>query len=151
MLMKMLRTTNSLSEAKDQPHRYKVRTGGLPTFGNPTEPTVNNFGGASAARAKIHQPAAPEKPVRDGWAKRLNPFATQGAPIPRTPVQGELSLDRVKPVRNDLSDTDLELVATVKKPPATPGMVRIGSVDVPVVKVAPFWERVRGLFQRAGR
>jgi hypothetical protein len=149
-LMKLLRTTNMLSEAKDQPHRYKVRAGALPTFGNPTEPAVNNFGGATIDRVKAARPVKRSaRSERSGWAQKLNPFATQGAPVERSAVQGELSLDRVKPVRSDLSDTDLELVAAVKKPEATPGVVRIESVDVPVVKVAPFWERMRGIFLRA--
>ena len=139
MLMKLLHTTNTLSEAKDQPHRYKVRAGGLPTFGNATEPAVRNFGGASAARAKVSTPPLPVKGAASaGWAQKLNPFAKQGAPIERTAVQGELSLDKVKPLRNDLSDTDLELVSTVKPPDGTPG----------VVKVVPVWQRVRGLIQR---
>ena len=60
MLMKLLHTTNTLSEAKDQPHRYKVRAGGLPTFGNATEPAVRSFGGASAARANEVAPALHE-------------------------------------------------------------------------------------------
>jgi hypothetical protein len=148
MLMKLLHTTNTLSEAKDQPHRYKVRAGGLPTFGNPTEPAVKNFGGVSAERAKV---ATPQRLVKTaasaGWANKLNPFAKQGAPIERTAVQGELLLDNVKPLRNDLTDTDLELAA-VRPPEATPGVVKIGSVEIPVVKVAPVWQRVRGLIQR---
>lgn len=150
MLMKLLHTTNTLSEAKDQPHRYKVRAGGLPTFGNPTEPAVKNFSasGASAERAKVAPVPRPARTAASaGWAQKLNPFAKQGAPVERTAVQGELSLDRVKPLRNDLSDTDLEL-ATVRPAEATPGAVKIGAVEIPVVKVVPVWQRVRGLIQR---
>lgn len=145
MLMKLLRTTNMLSEAKDQPHRYKVRTGGLPTFGNPTEPAVNNFGGG--AKVKVESVVIEEKPARSGWKQKLNPFSQQGAPMPRTPVQGELSLDRVKPVRNDLNDADLELVAAAKRAEAKTAVLKIESEEVPVVKVEPFWRRVRGLFR----
>jgi len=149
MLMKLLHTTNTLSEAKDQPHRYKVRAGGLPTFGNATEPAVRNFGVASAARVKGSTPERPAKAAASaGWAKKLNPFGKQGAPVERTAVQGELSLDNVRPLRNDLSDTDLELVAAVKTQDTKPGVVKIGSVEIPVVKVVSVWERVRGLFQR---
>lgn len=147
----MLRTTNVLSEAKDQPHRYKVR-GGLPTFGNPTEPAVKTFSGASATRAKAEPaPVSSARPTaaRSGWVQKLNPFAAQRAPVPRSPVQGELSLDKVKPVRNDLSETDLELVAARKPPEAKPGVVMIESVEVPVVPAVKLWERMRGLFQRA--
>ena len=75
MLMKLLQTTNTLSEAKDQPHRYKVRSGGLPTFGNATEPAVRNFGGASAARVKVEPAVRPARAVASGgWVQKLNPF-----------------------------------------------------------------------------
>lgn len=148
MLMKLLHTTNTLSEAKDQPHRYKVRAGGLPTFGNATEPAVRHFSGSSAERAKaVPVPRPGRTAASAGWAKKLNPFAKQGAPIERTAVQGELSLDNVKPLRNDLSDTDLELAA-VKPAEMTPGVVKIGAVEIPVVQVTPVWQRVRELMQR---
>ncbi len=39
--------------------------------------------------------------------------------IPKVPVQGELSLDRVRVVRNDLTDVDLEVVPAK---PSQPGM-----------------------------
>ena len=55
-----------------------------------------------------------------GWISRVGSLTSslrmrlwwkprKGAPQPQ-PVQGELSLDNIKPVRNDLSDTDLEVV-----------------------------------------
>lgn len=62
------------------------------------------------------------------WVKKLNPLTylaarTQAAkPIrPRTdrpPVQTELSLERVKVVRNDLSDADLEVIPARPAKPA---------------------------------
>jgi hypothetical protein len=54
------------------------------------------------------------------WTRlRKNPFG----PRPRqevvtAPVQGELRLDLVKPVRNDLSDADLEVVEAAEPAPA---------------------------------
>src|SRR6185312_12504505 len=56
------------------------------------------------------------------WMKKLNPLKYLPTPKPtarhvlrakvaRTPVQAELSLEKVKVVRNDLSDTDLEIMA----------------------------------------
>jgi hypothetical protein len=149
MLMKLLRTTNMLSEAKDQPHRFKVREGALPKFGNTAEPAVKNFNGASEERVKVETVQRPTKAVPSGgWAQKLNPFATQGAPVPRAAVQGELSLDNVKPLRNDLSDTDLELVAAVRKPEVTPESVKIGSMEIPVVKGVLVWDRLRGWIRR---
>jgi hypothetical protein len=66
------------------------------------------------------RPAAPveakAKPLSE-WVKKLNPLAhlptreTESKPArPRTAVQTELSLERVKVVRNELNDTDLEVV-----------------------------------------
>ena len=71
-------------------------------------------------------PAMPNIPVaaypRGRWTLFRNPFAKRPAPaVPVTPVQGELVLDLITPVRNDLSDSDLELVpaqATAPMPPA---------------------------------
>jgi hypothetical protein len=45
------------------------------------------------------------------WALIKNPFSQKPAPGKATaPLQGELLLEMVKPVRNDLSDADLEVV-----------------------------------------
>jgi hypothetical protein len=65
-------------------------------------------------------PSAPSgKPGKiGGWIKKLNPLALlpprrgdsgRGRPA-RKPVQTELTLEKVRVVRNDLSDTDLEIV-----------------------------------------
>jgi hypothetical protein len=77
-----------------------------------------------AATATISKPVAPAKaklPARTGaWLRKLNPLAwwpkrqtIAKAAVPgfnKVPVQGELSLDNVKVVRNDLSDADVEIV-----------------------------------------
>lgn len=45
------------------------------------------------------------------WTLFKNPFGKRSKPVePVAPVQGELLLDMVRPIRNDLSDSDLELV-----------------------------------------
>ena len=62
-------------------------------------------------------------PVVDGWLKKLNPMVwlQNRKPVEakatiarfggrRRPVQGELSLDSIKVMRNDLSETDVEVV-----------------------------------------
>jgi hypothetical protein len=54
-------------------------------------------------------------------------------PIPQFPksaVQGELSLDAVRVVRNDLSDTDVELVPAKASPTPSPGQPKVASVEV---------------------
>jgi hypothetical protein len=48
----------------------------------------------------------------------LKPDGQHGARLDRTPIQVELCLDRVKVVRNDLSDSGLELVQLRPKAPA---------------------------------
>ena len=62
-----------------------------------------------------------------GWRTKLRGMlarsggkaAKQAIPrFPKPPVQGELSLDRIKVMRNDLSDADLEVVRA--KPPGAP-------------------------------
>ena len=54
-------------------------------------------------------------------AKRRCKAAKPAIPrFTKPPVQGELSLDRIKVVRNDLSDADLEVVPA--KPPTAPAM-----------------------------
>src|SRR5262249_57859158 len=47
--------------------------------------------------------------------RETKPMIASFAPL----VQGELSLDRVKVVRNDLSDSDLEVVRSKPQTPAT--------------------------------
>ena len=53
------------------------------------------------------------------WAQSKNPFSAKPVRKPRQlPAQGEFLLEGVRVVRNDLSETDLELMATVQPPPA---------------------------------
>lgn len=53
------------------------------------------------------------------FAHRRNMAAKPAVPrFPKPPMQGELSLDRIKVLRNDLSDADLEIVPA--KPPTAP-------------------------------
>jgi hypothetical protein len=119
-LMQLLTATRSLSEAKYQPHRYKLMRDGWPTFGNAVvERSGDELAGASAERnamkmdlveAEGNANAAVKQAYPLGrWTK--NPFRSTVIPSQRAgAVQGELSLEKVKPVRNDLSDSDLELL-----------------------------------------
>ncbi|MEY2427370.1 MAG: hypothetical protein QOJ40_255 [Verrucomicrobiota bacterium] len=50
--------------------------------------------------------------------RRSRPRTAAIAGFARGPLQGELSLDRIKVVRNDLSDVDLEVVRRSEKGPA---------------------------------
>jgi hypothetical protein len=161
-LMNLLTAGRSLSEARERPHRYKVRSGALPKFGKPSAPAAARSATSFAASERSENAVGsqpmnsntvsvqklPGMPVLGEWARKINLFKPARPTAARLAVQGELSLDRVKPVRNDLSDSDLELVKVTRRPEATPSVVKIESVDVPVVKVVPILARVRGLFQR---
>jgi hypothetical protein len=84
------------------------------------------------------KPAAPVSPTR-----------RQG----KSMVQGELSLDRVKVVRNDLSDSDLEIVTTKPRAAAPAQTVpRQPSVLVAAAKPAgTAWGRATGRWFGAGK
>lgn len=81
-------------------------------------PTVNP---GAAAQVEAHQPGVGRRsPFKAlllwGRAKKANPAkALTGRPL----VQGELSLDKVKVVRNDLSETDFEIVPSARAPLGT--------------------------------
>jgi len=73
--------------------------------------------GVEAATEAVSKPAAPicvnAVPAATTWFRlRKSPFAAGPADTIRSrlPLHTELSLDAVKPVRNDLSDADLEVV-----------------------------------------
>jgi hypothetical protein len=165
-LMKLLWTTTSLSEAKDQPHRYKMRTSPLPTLGKITGPVVGrsfevkDSGGTAVlerepgsesmkteAAAGELASAAPIDAFPGGrWSlrpNRVNPLKARTAPT--APVQGELSLEKVKPLRNDLSDSDLELVP---KKAAQPEPLRAAGGEEMAVQRQPIWARALSLFRR---
>jgi hypothetical protein len=76
--------------------------------------TVLEAGPEVAPRQTFDVP--PQAYPRGRWTVFKNPFAKRGKPLEATPpVQGELLLDLVKPIRNDLSDSDLELVPAAQK------------------------------------
>lgn len=64
-------------------------------------------------------------------------------PSLRRPVQAELSLDRIKVVRNDLSDSDLEIV-----PAKAPSLRDQGRVLGPAKAGASSWSRVGTLLMK---
>lgn len=97
------------------------------------------------------KPATQNAFPRGRWTLQANPFGTMrrvpASPVQSAPstVQGELSLDKVRPVRNDLSDTDLELIPVTRAQEnvfAAPGP----AVQVPGKKVS-FWARLKARFR----
>jgi hypothetical protein len=132
----------------------------LPTFGNPTVPGNRNFEVTSGSRAEgdaeqkkgtdMNTESVMQKEAQGSqnvfpagrWTTKVNPFKSEKAPL-RPAIQGELSLDRVKPLRNDLNDCDLELVPS--KPPEP---VAAPVVETPEVKPVSLLQRVGALFHR---
>ena len=85
------------------------------------------------------------RPFDDGsWFK--NPFArTPAGKSDTAPVQTELSLDSVKPVRNDLSESDLELGRppgrTALQPDAPSAPTQVPAA--PPTPTGGLWKRIR--------
>jgi hypothetical protein len=152
-LMNLLTAGRSLSEARERPHRYKLKTGAMPKFGKTSAQAASEetdaVVGAQAMKTQTVAEPVVQRPTRGVWERPGKFFKGSRPASVRRVVQGELSLDNVKPVRNDLSDTDLELVTVVKKPEPAPSAMKIDSVEVPVARGPTIFERVRGLFQRA--
>ena len=67
----------------------------------------------------------------------------------RLPVQGELSLDQIKVVRNDLSDADLEVIPAKLLAGQAGAASALQGTDRAMVG-GRAWGRVSGLF-RAGK
>jgi hypothetical protein len=101
------------------------------------------------------RPAAPavkpHRPPLGAWVGKLNPLAYLPSKGPgakpgrseRPPVQAELSLERVKVVRNDLSEADLEVVPARPRP-AEPGPLRV--LQPAAVQMPTAWNRISSRF-----
>lgn len=113
--------------------------------------TPANAAAPVVLKSVADRPAFP----RGRWTLFKNPFSKSGKSKPAvTPVQTEMSLDLVKPVRNDLSDSDLEVVRVQPKPavvePVPP--VPPAPVTAEVVSSEPVsWDRIKNQFLGAGK
>jgi len=120
--MQLLTASKSVLNMKDEPSRYRMSQRKLlPKFGpvRKTETETRVTGPEMGSREKKKDLIVKDTTENAGkrerfmarWLKLANPFArrTETAP-PKAPVQSELHLDGVKPVRNDLHDTDLMVV-----------------------------------------
>jgi len=101
----------------------------------------------------------PQAYPRGRWTVFRNPFVKRGKSVePTPPVQGELLLDLVKPVRNDLSDSDLEVVPATEvslvrqtvvdaqSPLSSPSSLIPSGSDLKEEFAAADWARVRDQF-----
>ena len=104
----------------------------------------------AAPSAVDSRPAFP----RGRWTLFKNPFSkAPKAAASTAPVQSELLLDSVKPVRNDLSDADLELVqaARINVVPAKPVAPEVVRAPEPEVAEGVAWNRIKNQFFGAGK
>ena len=103
-----------------------------------------------AALPAVSAAAPKDRFPRGRWTVFRNPFSNvpkaSAAPL-RVPVQGELSLDLVKPVRNDLRDSDLVVVPGRPGPEPEAGAAAVAAVTPgdgsPTAEVAPVWSRIK--------
>jgi hypothetical protein len=147
-LAKLLSTGKSLvGGATDSSNRYRMGSPGLlPKFGSavkavPSEPKAPMSVSAEgecmksgvAPEQQSPRPAEPRRrkfsiqEIVGSWLRRIQwrrgrklikPKAREVLQFQKKPVQAELSLDNVRVVRNDLSDSDLEIVPVRAEPPA---------------------------------
>ena len=103
---------------------------------------------------------APKQAFPQGrWTIFRNPFggALAKSKAVQAPVQGELSLDAVKPVRNDLSDSDLEVIRVSRPAPVEPVAVTPVVLTPPAASAeppepaGPVWDRLKTQFFGAGK
>lgn len=93
-------------EPKSGSLREKFLTAARSLFAAKQDRKMNRIE-ADGAAATVKPQAYP----RGRWTLFRNPFSTPTKPASakECPVQGELSLEGVRPVRNDLSESDLEI------------------------------------------
>ena len=103
---------------------------------------------ASEARKGLSRPPTGARAVSwlGAWGKKLNPLPRRArTPGSLKPVaqQGELSLDAVRVVRNDLSEADFEVVRPAATKPVLPGMMLTAEKLQPV---GAAWHRLTTKF-----
>lgn len=115
-------------------------------------PATNDRKAMNAVEQNAHEVTVPGTVARPAfplgrWTLFKNPFSKPPKPKAiETRAQPELSLDRVKPVRNDLSDTDLELIRPAKCASKQDGPA---TSPVALVTAAPeraAWDRIKTQF-----
>ena len=159
--LRLLAAGKSLVGLKDGVGRYRVRNR-LPIFRRAEHPfratTLPSRSAAEPAQASpVGAGVKPggEKPERSALPARENPgairrvaallFTSRNKVVFESrlcqPVQTELALDRVKVVRNDLSDEDVEIVRSRRAPKRAPEVVPGPAAREAGVKVEPAVER----------
>jgi hypothetical protein len=121
-LIRLLTTTRSLSDVKNEPSPYRMTEQGLlPKFGPKKQREVESAppqvegckeeknldegnGNRTDAGCSLKQESSRKPGWVSGWWQKL--FRSRPRRERREPVQAELALDLVKVVRNDFEDAD---------------------------------------------
>lgn len=169
----LLAANRSLRNIRNGPSRYKMTQANLlPRFsadaeagpaGRATVPVagvpgvraakgrdarVQPAGMASApAPAPRFQPRLGQTTARPWWQRLANPFGSSGGAAGQGPVQAELILGSVEPVRNMLGESDLQLVGNPGSAPSPAGGGSLweAATPVPAAEVRPgLWRRWSG-------
>lgn len=161
----LLAANRSLRNIRNGPSRYKMTQANLlPRFGPESEagagpaamPPTQNRGGRRTVPGPMSAPAtAPQflprlaQRQKSSWWRRLaNPFGGNPKSSVPGPVQAELMLGLVQPVRNKLSFNDLELNPVQLDAAST----LQASQDGPAVAPRVGWRRwVTGVWGRVGK
>ena len=118
-LMRLLTVGHSLNGVHSVGRYHIPRQSGMSGF-NFGKPARKISSTPPAPPAANNRPAVDEarKRTSGDWLKAANPFATASpkAAAPAAPVQTELTLDKIKVVRNDLNDGDFEVVTRQELP-----------------------------------
>ncbi len=123
-------------------------------FRRRTNKTMNTVE-ADPSMASASAPPKPEHAFPFGrWTLFGNPINRVSAPPPKSrpdtgPVQGELLLDAVKPVRNDLNDSDLEVVQSASQKVPEPVLCLAAPIAGGPDSALPVWRRVAVQFSTA--
>ncbi len=120
---------DSLFDSK--PKAELPRSVPVPKETKPATPALK-FEPKPASPAPAAQSAKPRGSLA-GWIKKFNPLAhlpkrqprggTVKPKAARAVVQGELSLEKVRPIRNELNDSDLEIITVKPAPTGTGGSI----------------------------
>lgn len=113
----------------------------------PVVPEENVVARTEAGPAKAAAFVEATKKLRPfgSWSLFRNPFRKgETRKMVTAPAQSELSLDLVRPVRNDLSEVDFEL-GRMPQPAAPPAETRTEPIAVPAPakRDAGLWQRVK--------
>jgi hypothetical protein len=170
-MMRLLSAGKSLVGSRDLGKQYRMtEPGALPKFGSKNKATRGKGRGAAvpaappgaqvpaAAQTKNEPSSNTQHATRNtqhaphtSWFAKLKSLFSSSKPadklaIPRfssAPIQCELSLDNVKVLRNDLSDTDFEVIAKPVEPEKPKPVA--AQTPVPRANREKIWDRVTTL------